>query len=65
MLNATCAMATRKNRGSMTGELTQAALAARTAKDLPARLLAGDVAKLLNYSTEDVAIWVSAGKLTE
>ena len=33
------------------------------AKNLPARLLAGHVAKLLNCSTEDVAILVSAGKL--
>lgn len=30
---------------------------------MPARLLAGDVGKLLNCSTEDVAILVSAGKL--
>jgi hypothetical protein len=30
---------------------------------LPARLLAGQVAKLLNCSTEDVAILVTAGKL--
>ena len=33
------------------------------AKNLPARLLAGHVAKLLNCSNEDVAILVSAGKL--
>ena len=33
------------------------------AKDLPARLLAGQVAKLLNCTTEDVALLVSAGKL--
>jgi hypothetical protein len=33
------------------------------AKDLPARLLAGQVAKLLNCTTDDVAILVSAGKL--
>jgi len=32
-------------------------------KDLPARLLAAQVAKLLNYTPEDVAILVSAGKL--
>ena len=31
--------------------------------DIPARLLAGQVAKLLNCSTDDVAILVSAGKL--
>jgi hypothetical protein len=30
---------------------------------LPARLLAGQVAKLLNCTTDDVAILVSAGKL--
>src|ERR1019366_9241221 len=47
----------------MTDDLKQAALATWAAKDLPARLLAGDVAKLLNCSTEDVAILVSAGKL--
>jgi len=47
----------------MTHDAIQAAMAAWAAKDLPARLLAGDVAKLLNCSTEDVAILVSAGKL--
>jgi hypothetical protein len=47
----------------MTDDLTQAALATWAAKDLPARLLAGDVAKLLNCSTEDVTALVSAGKL--
>jgi hypothetical protein len=47
----------------MTDELTRAAMATWAAKDLPARLLAGDVAKLLNCTTEDVAILVSAGKL--
>jgi len=47
----------------MTDNLTQVALATWAAKDLPARLLAGQVAKLLNCSTEDVAILVSAGKL--
>jgi hypothetical protein len=49
--------------GSMTDDLKQTAIAAWAAKDLPARLLAGQVAKLLNCSTEDVAIFVSAGKL--
>ena len=44
-------------------DMTQTALATWAAKDIPARLLAGDVAKLLNCSTEDVAILVSAGKL--
>jgi hypothetical protein len=33
------------------------------AKDLPARLLAGQVAKQLDCSTDDVAILVGAGKL--
>ena len=41
----------------------QAALTTWAAKDLPARLLAAQVAKLLNCTTEDVAILVSAGKL--
>src|SRR5271154_284521 len=47
----------------MTDELTQAEMAALGAKDLPARLLAAQVAKLLNCTPEDVAILVSAGKL--
>jgi hypothetical protein len=47
----------------MTDAVTQAALVTWAAKDLPARLLAGQVAKLLNCSTDDVAILVSAGKL--
>ena len=41
----------------------QVAMTTWAAKDLPARLLAAQVAKLLNCSTEDVAILVSAGKL--
>ena len=47
----------------MTDELTEAAMTTWAAKDLPARLLAAQVAKLLNCSTEDVGILVSAGKL--
>jgi len=47
----------------MTEDLTQVALTTWAAKDLPARLLASQVAKLLNCSVEDVAILVSAGKL--
>ena len=47
----------------MTDDLTQAAMTTWAAKDLPARLLAGQVAKLLNCTGEDVAILVSAGKL--
>ena len=35
------------------------------AKDLPARLLAAQVSKLLNCTPEDVAILVSAGKLRQ
>jgi hypothetical protein len=41
----------------------QAAMTTWAAKDLPARLLAGQVAKLLNCTTDDVAILASAGKL--
>jgi hypothetical protein len=47
----------------MRDDMTQTAMATWATKDIPARLLAGDVAKLLNCSTEDVAILVSAGKL--
>jgi hypothetical protein len=47
----------------MTDELTQAAMTTWAAKDLPARLLAAQVASLLNCSTEDVAVLVTAGKL--
>ena len=47
----------------MTDEMIQAAMTTWAAKDLPARLLAGDVAKLLNCTTEDVALLVTAGKL--
>ncbi len=45
------------------GTMQEAALAAWATKDLPARLLAGQVAKLLNCTAEDVAILVGAGKL--
>jgi len=47
----------------MTDDMMQTAMTTWAAKNLPARLLAGDVAKLLNCSTDDVAILVSAGKL--
>jgi hypothetical protein len=47
----------------MTDEVMQAAMTTWAAKDLPARLLAGQVAKLLNCSTDDVALLVTAGKL--
>src|ERR1022692_2561511 len=48
---------------TMTEELMQTALTTWAAKDLPARLLAAQVAKLLNCTPEDVAILVSTGKL--
>ena len=47
----------------MTDDMTQTAMTTWAAKDLPARVLAEQVAKLLNCSTEDVAILVNAGKL--
>jgi len=47
----------------MTDDVIHSALTAWAAKDLPARLLASQVAKLLNCTVEDVAILVSAGKL--
>ena len=47
----------------MTDDVKQAAMTSWAAKDLPARLLAGQVAKLLNCTTDDVSILVSAGKL--
>jgi|ERR1039458_8260631 hypothetical protein len=47
----------------MIDDLTQAAMTTWAAKDLPARLLAAQVAKLMNCTPEDVAILVSAGKL--
>jgi len=47
----------------MRDDMIQTAMATWAAKDLPARLLAGQVAKLLNCTTEDVALLVSAGKL--
>src|ERR1035438_785946 len=47
----------------MTDDMTQAAMTTWAAKNLPAGLLVTQVAKLLNCTTEDVAILVSAGKL--
>jgi hypothetical protein len=47
----------------MSGDVMQAAMTTWAAKDIPARLLAGQVANLLNCSTDDVAILTSAGKL--
>ena len=47
----------------MTDDVMQAAMTTWAAKDLPARLLAGQMAKLLNCTVDDVAILASAGKL--
>ena len=47
----------------MSNDLLHSAMAAWAAKDLPARLHSSQVAKLLNCSTEDVAILASSGKL--
>ena len=47
----------------MTDDVMQAVMTTWVARNLPARLLAGQVAKLLNCTTDDVAILVSAGKL--
>src|SRR5277367_1067168 len=47
----------------MTDQVMQAAMTTWAAKDLPARLLAAQVAKLLNCTPEDVALLVTAGKL--
>src|SRR5476649_1148472 len=47
----------------MTDDMTEAAMTTWAAKDLPARLLAAQVAKLLNCRPEDVAVLVTAGKL--
>ena len=55
---------TRSNKNLPTGmrdDMRQTAMATWAAKDIPARLLAGEVAKLLNRSTEDVAVFVTAG----
>jgi hypothetical protein len=47
----------------MKDDVIQTAMTTWAAKDLPARLLAAQVAKILNCSTEDVALLVTAGKL--
>ncbi len=47
----------------MSNDLIYAAMTTWAAKDLPARLQATQVAKLLNCSVDDVAILSSAGKL--
>jgi len=46
----------------MSHEMIHTAMSTWAAKDLPARLLSAQVAKLLNCTTDDVAILVSAGK---
>src|SRR5665213_857722 len=43
--------------------LMQAAMTTWAAKDIPARLQSEQVAKLLNCSTDDVAVLASAGRL--
>lgn len=47
----------------MSNDVMHSALMAWVTKDLPARLHAAQVAKLLNCTTADVAILVVAGKL--
>lgn len=47
----------------MSNDLMHSALTAWATKDLPARLIAAEVARLLNCTTDDVALLVSAGKL--
>ena len=47
----------------MSDDVMHSALSAWATKDLPARLLAAQVAKLLNCTTDDVAVLTSAGKL--
>ena len=47
----------------MSNDVMHSALTAWATKDLPARLIAGQVAKLLNCTTDDVALLVTAGKL--
>jgi hypothetical protein len=47
----------------MSSDAIHAAMSTWAAKDLPARLHAAQVAKILNCTTDDVAILASAGKL--
>jgi hypothetical protein len=47
----------------MNNDVIQAAMTTWATKDLPARLYAAQVAKLLNCTDDDVAILASAGKL--
>lgn len=47
----------------MTNDVMHSVLTTWAAKDIPARLFAGQVAKVLNCTPEDVAILAGAGKL--
>ena len=47
----------------MSNDVMQAAMTTWATKDIPGRLQAAQVAKLLNCSTDDVAVLVSAGRL--
>jgi len=47
----------------MSSDIIHSAMTTWAAKDLPARLHATQVAKLLNCSAEDVAVLASSGKL--
>ena len=47
----------------MNNDVIHAAMTIWAAKDLPARLHAAQVAKLLNCTTDDVALLASSGKL--
>jgi len=47
----------------MSNDVIQAAMTTWAAKDIPGRLQSTQVAKLLNCTTDDVAVLVSAGRL--
>ena len=47
----------------MSNDVMLAAMTTWAAKDIPGRLHAAQVAKLLNCTTDDVAVLVSAGRL--
>jgi hypothetical protein len=48
----------------MTDEVTQATLATRAARDLPARLDVAQTSKLLGFTKSDIQILMAVGKLT-
>jgi hypothetical protein len=50
--------------GSMTDDLTQAAVATWAARHLPARLDVAATAKLLGFPEHDIQVLMAAGKLT-